>query len=104
MDERTLQAAAARIYNVERAYAVREGMTRTDDLLYGRWGEEPVPDGPFKGYRIDPVEFSRLLDEYYALRGWNQLGIPSNSTLSALGLEDVARELEQLCSAQWDKQ
>jgi aldehyde:ferredoxin oxidoreductase len=99
MDEKTLQAAASRIYNVERAYAVRQGLTRADDLLYGRWGEEPVPDGPFKGFRIDPADFNRLLDEYYALRGWDQSGIPSNSTLSALGLEDVARELEILYSA-----
>jgi aldehyde:ferredoxin oxidoreductase len=35
-----------------------------------------------------------LLDEYYALRGWDvQTGIPTRAKLLELGLEDVADRL-----------
>ena len=68
-------------------------MTRKDDVLGGKWGSEPTPDGPCKGERIDPEKFDKLLDEYYQLRGWDLMGIPTASTLSALGLEDIAGEI-----------
>jgi len=93
MDEKAMLTAAARIYNVERAFSVRKGLTRKDDLLGGKWGNEPIPDGPYKGERIDPEKFDKLLDEYYQVRGWDSMGIPTASTLSALGLEDIAEEI-----------
>jgi aldehyde:ferredoxin oxidoreductase len=93
MDEKAMSTAAARIYNVERAFSVREGMTRKDDALGGKWGSEPIPDGPCKGERIDPEKFDKLLGEYYQVRGWDSMGIPTASTLSALGLEDIAEEI-----------
>jgi aldehyde:ferredoxin oxidoreductase len=93
MDEKAMLTAAERIYTTERAFSVREGMTRKDDVLGGKWGSEPTPDGPCKGERIDPEKFDKLLDEYYQVRGWDSMGIPTASTLSALGLEDIAREI-----------
>jgi len=94
MDEKTMSTAAERIYTVERAFSVREGMTRKDDVLGGKWGSgEPIPSGPRKGDRIDPEKFNKLLDEYYQLRGWDSMGIPTASTLSALGLDDIAEEI-----------
>jgi aldehyde:ferredoxin oxidoreductase len=94
-DEKAMLTATARIYNVERAFLVREGMTRKDDVLGGKWGSEPIPDGPCKGERIDPEKFDKLLDEYYQVRGWDSMGIPTASTLSALGLEDIAEEIKK---------
>ena len=44
-------------------------------------------------YVIDPDKFDKLLDEYYQVRGWDSQGIPTASTLSALGLEDIAEEI-----------
>ena len=93
MDEKAMSTAAERIYTVERAFLVREGITKKDDVLRGKWGNEPVPDGPFKGEVIDPEKWDKLLDEYYQVRGWDSMGIPTASTLSALGLEDIAREV-----------
>jgi aldehyde:ferredoxin oxidoreductase len=93
MDEKAMATAAERIYAVERAFLVREGVTRKDDVLRGKWGDESVPDGPFKGEIIDPEKWGRLLDEYYQVRGWDSMGIPTTSTLSALGLEDIARDI-----------
>jgi aldehyde:ferredoxin oxidoreductase len=93
MDEKAMLIAAARIYNVERVFSVREGITRIDDLLGGKWGNEPIPDGPYKDEKIDPEKFDKLLDEYYKVRGWDSMGIPTVATLSALGLEDIAEEI-----------
>jgi aldehyde:ferredoxin oxidoreductase len=93
MDEKAMLIAAARIYNVERVFSVREGITRIDDLLGGKWGNEPIPDGPYKDEKIDPEKFDKLLDEYYQVRGWDSMGIPTVATLSALGLEDIAEEI-----------
>jgi len=36
-----------------------------------------------------------MLDEYYQLMGWDSMGIPTESTLTALGLDDIAAELKQ---------
>lgn len=86
---------AERVYNLERAFSCREGMGRKDDHLIGKWAEEPVPNGPFKGERIDPVKWEEMLDDYYRLRGWSNNGIPSREKLKKLGLEDVATSLEK---------
>ena len=95
MDEKATSTAADRIWTVERAFSVREGITRKDDVLGGRWGSEPIPDGPSKGERIDPEKWDKLLDEYYQVRGWDSMGIPTASTLSVLGLEDIAEEFRK---------
>jgi aldehyde:ferredoxin oxidoreductase len=94
-DERALWDVAARITNVERAFLVREGITRRDDIIQGRAMNEPVPSGPFRGERLDMDKFSTMLDEYYAIVGWDrETGIPLRATLERLGLEDVADELK----------
>jgi aldehyde:ferredoxin oxidoreductase len=93
MDEKEMSTAAERIYAVEKAFLVREGMTRKDDVVGGKWGSEPIVGGPSAGERIDPEKFDKLLDEYYQVRGWDSMGIPTASTLSALGLEDIAKEI-----------
>ncbi len=93
MDEKAMSTVAERIYAVEKAFLVREGMTRKDDIVGGKWGSEPIVGGPAAGERIHPEKFDKLLDEYYQLRGWDSMGIPTTSTLSALGLEDIAEEI-----------
>jgi len=95
MDEEAMWVAADRVYNVERAFLVREGIRRKDDALGGKWGNEPISGGPCDGERIDPKKFSKLLDEYYQLRGWDKEGIPTSATLSVLGLEDIDAEMQQ---------
>ena len=94
MDEKAITTAAERIYTVEKAFLVREGMTRKDDALNGKWGSEPIVGGPCDGERIHADKFNKLLDEYYQLRGWDMNGIPTAATLSALGLEDVNQNIK----------
>ena len=44
---------------------------------------EPVPDGPSKG---EIVHLKRLLDDYYAVMGWDPEGVPTAAKLQELGL------------------
>ena len=74
-----------RIINLERAYLVREGIRRRDDYLPARFLKEPLPNGHSKGavHEIEP-----MLNEYYEQRGWDESGVPTENTLSKLGLID----------------
>ncbi|MCX8204140.1 MAG: orotidine 5'-phosphate decarboxylase [Candidatus Nezhaarchaeota archaeon] len=83
VDDEELLKIGERIFNLERLFNLREGFTRSDDTLPARLLKEPLPDGPSKG---QVVELDRLLDEYYALRGWDYLGRPSEKKLASLGL------------------
>lgn len=97
MDGETLEAAAERIHDLERSFAVREGMTRQDDHIHGKITKESIQTGPYKGETIDPEEFEVMLDEYYELRGWDkETGIPRRDKLEKAGLQDVAEELARL--------
>lgn len=69
-----LRRVGARIADLERAFNAREGATRADDTLPTRYFDEPLVDGLAKGQRIDRAGFERMLDEYYALRGWDAEG------------------------------
>lgn len=80
-----------RIYNLERAFNVREGLTRSDDTLPRRLLEDPLPEGPAEGH-VNNLEF--LLDPYYEFRGWDKAtGKPTPEKLRELGLEDVIKQI-----------
>jgi len=73
-----------RIYNLERAYIIREGFTRADDTLPPRLLEDPMPEGPAEGH---VVNLDVLLDAYYMYRGWDEKGRPTKEKLQELDLE-----------------
>ncbi len=80
-----------RIYNLERAFNVREGLTREDDTLPKRLLEEPLPDGPAQGHVND---IAPLLDRYYDYRAWDRsTGKPCIAKLEELGLAFVVGDL-----------
>jgi aldehyde:ferredoxin oxidoreductase len=83
-----------RVWNVERAFNVREGFDRRHDTLPERFLKEPIPSGPSKGqiFELEP-----LLNEYYQARGWDvATGLPTRAKLEELGLKDIADELEKM--------
>jgi len=80
--ERLLEAGE-RIWNLEKLFNLRSGLTMADDTLPKRLLETPAPAGIAKG-RV--AELNTMLPEYYALRGWSQDGIPLQTTLERLGL------------------
>jgi len=85
-----MQKAGERIYNLEKAYNIREGWTKKDDYPPPRVMKDPIPDGAAKGSVVTESEFTLMLDAYYEARGWNKGGIPAKQKLTELELEDVA--------------
>jgi len=93
-DEDALFKAGERIWNVERAFNIREGFGRKDDCLPQRFLTEALQRGPVKGQIF---EMDRLLDDYYEARGWDRsTGCPSRPKLESLDLTAVADELEAM--------
>jgi aldehyde:ferredoxin oxidoreductase len=82
----TMLQAAERVYNLERLFLVKAGLTRSDDTLASRMAE-PMPGGPIAGETFD---LARLLDEYYAVRGWDADGVPTREKLEELGIQEYA--------------
>jgi aldehyde:ferredoxin oxidoreductase len=86
--------AGERIWNLIRAFNVREGITKEDDTLPPRIFEDPLPTGIAEGRVVLRKDFERMLKEYYELRGWNaNTGAPEYETLKRLDLEDIAKKL-----------
>jgi aldehyde:ferredoxin oxidoreductase len=90
-----VESIGERIYNLERAFNCREGVSRKDDNLPRRVANEPIPSGASQGMYCSPQEFNGMLDEYYRLRGWDANGIPSAEKLKDLGLDEIIRDLRK---------
>lgn len=81
-----------RIWNLERAFNVREGVRHNHDVLPYRVMHEPVPEGMHKGMHCPPDELQAMLDRYYTLRGWTADGVPTRTKLESLGLTAAAED------------
>lgn len=77
--------AGERIWNLERLFNLRAGITPADDTLPKRMLEEPIPTGPRAGM---VTQLDQMLAEYYEIRDWPE-GIPSAGKLVGLGLEAI---------------
>ncbi len=75
-----------RIFQLQRLINVRLGVTRADDTLPARFLEQARPDGAASGSLPD---LETMLDEYYALRGWDADGAPTPEALARVGLEGL---------------
>jgi aldehyde:ferredoxin oxidoreductase len=83
-----------RIYNLMRAFCVREGITRKADTLPKRLMEDPLPDGPAKGMVIEKDTLEMLKDSYYEIRGWDkETGKPTIERLKDLELDDLVKDI-----------
>jgi len=89
-DGKALLKTGERIYNIERLFNLREGKSRKDDYLPKRLLEEPFKSGLSKGYKI---EFEKLLNEYYDVRGWSKEGVPTSEKLKELELVNEGKFL-----------
>lgn len=72
-----------RIWNLERQFNLKAGLSGKDDTLPPRLLKDPCPSGVAKG---KVAELDVMLPEYYELRGWNSDGVPTSDTLTRLGL------------------
>ena len=91
-----LMTVGERAFNLCRAFDVREGITRKDDVLPAML-MEPLPEGPYKGETVSLSMLNSVLDYYYEFRGWHkETSIPSEKKLTELDLKYVAEELRKL--------
>ncbi|MFN2185032.1 MAG: aldehyde ferredoxin oxidoreductase C-terminal domain-containing protein, partial [Anaerolineae bacterium] len=86
--------AAERVCTLERALQVRHwGRGRhTDETLLPYFERTESMQNPFLGqrYGLDREQFAPVLDEFYALHGWDPVtGQPTRERLAQLGMEDV---------------
>ncbi len=84
IDNDELMKIGERIWNLERLFNLKAGLTGKDDTLPQRLLKEPISSGPAKG---KVVELDKMLPEYYDLRGWDREGVPTPERLKELGLE-----------------
>jgi len=75
-----------RISTLSRLFNAREGFDRRHDTLPARNLSQPLPSGPAAG---SVVELEPMLNEYYALVGWDNNGLPTSDQLHKLGLEGI---------------
>ena len=81
LDSDGLWEIAARNRNLIRAINVRRGLRRSD---------EKPPEDHWK--KREPETEQKLLDEYYAFKGWTNDGIPTKEKLDSLSLEYVSED------------
>lgn len=75
LDERGLRNISSRIQDGTRKFSLREGLTPKDDMLPKRFFDEPLgKDGKI----LKREDFQKMLQDYYALRGWSSEGIPKS--------------------------
>ncbi len=75
--------AGERIWNLEKVFNLNAGIDSGQDKLPKRLVDEPMPDGPSKGW---VTKLDELLPQYYSVRGWSSDGIPTAEKLSGLGI------------------
>ncbi len=88
----TLAETGERIWTLTRLFNAREGFDRADDRLPDPL-RSPTDDGT---PGVDGDAFDRLLDRYYALRGWGDRGLPTPETVERLGLAAVVDDATPL--------
>jgi aldehyde:ferredoxin oxidoreductase len=82
-----LEQVGERVWNLGRLFNVREGFTRKDDSLPEAMLERPFASGPSAGKVIGTERFNAVMGEYYALRGWDEDGVPTEAKLAELGID-----------------
>ncbi len=80
--ERLLEVGE-RVWNLERQFNLAAGFTGKDDTLPKRLLKDAAKTGPAKGLTN---QLGKMLPEYYQARGWSPDGVPTNETLSRLGV------------------
>ena len=75
LNESDLKGISSNISNIVREFNIREGMSRDGDTLPQRFFEEGL--GRQKKI-VSRKDFTKLLGDYYRLRGWDTQGTPPN--------------------------
>jgi aldehyde:ferredoxin oxidoreductase len=71
-DKAAMQKIASEISTLTRCFNIREGLKSEDDNLPTRFYREILKTG----HVVKETDLAAMLKEYYALRGWNENGVP----------------------------
>jgi len=74
------------VWNLTRLISLRQGLKADMDWLPERVFEDPIPEGPLKGSVLSRSMFKQMVKQYYAFRGWDENGLPTEGKLKELGL------------------
>jgi len=86
-----LMMLGERTTTLARVFNAREGFDRKDDMLPDRLFE-PLETGPLTGVKLDKKEFSKALDFYYEMMGWDvKTGVPREAKLYHLNIADLSQ-------------
>ena len=97
MTGKDLMVAAERIYQLERAFNVKHGMSRKDDALPTRLPEDDLDKRLVRKNTVD-CDHPGMLEEYYHYRGYSTDGFPTLKRLREVGLENLIGELADCVS------
>jgi aldehyde:ferredoxin oxidoreductase len=86
-----LMRVGERRLNLFRIFNAREGFDRRQDNLPKKFFKALGGTGPTAGIALMPDEMEAAKDQYYALAGWTDQGVPTPQTLERL---DIAWALE----------
>lgn len=82
-----LRLIGERIWNLGRLFNLREGV-EPDDIPRKFYSEEDAhTTGASAGRAVGSEAFKTLLQGYYAYRGWDEHGVPSEAKLAELGVD-----------------
>ena len=100
---RLVSLAAGMDLSVEGLFDVAERIYTTERLILGEMGVgarghdtipelffRPLRGGRFEGEAMDEGKFQGFLDEYYAIRGWDAGGVPSQQSIERLDIGKVS--------------
>jgi aldehyde:ferredoxin oxidoreductase len=87
LPDEELMHVGERAWNLARLFNLRESV-EADDLPARLYSEEGAHSaGPSAGRSIGEAPFRAALQEYYALRGWDENGVPTEEKLQELGID-----------------
>jgi len=98
-DEAKIEEITDRVYALERAFIIRQGIKRKHDCL--------AQKSSFVGTSESKKaleKHEKMLTEYYKIRGWNpETGVPTRATLERFEMKYVVDELEShIPYPEWD--
>ena len=80
-----LMNVSERAITLARIFNIREGFTNKDDWLPQRFFH-PKHSGALSNTAINPQKFRKAITTYYGMMGWNNRGVPTQTTLEELNI------------------
>jgi len=68
---------------MEKLFNLRFGATSDLDTLPEKFLNEPIGEGPSTGAKVD---LEPMVQDFYRIMGWDELGVPLPETLATLNL------------------